>query len=95
MIYDAKRGLIWPDDFEDEVWAGNYASRREDLCGKQRCVTIERAEYYGLDSDTYVVVAGIVARDDAATARAYLRGARKVVPSAFIKLVTLYTGCMH
>jgi hypothetical protein len=95
MIYDDKRGLIWPDDSEDDVWAGSYAPRRDDLCGTKRCVTIERAASYGLDSGGYVVVAGIVSQDDAATARAYLRGARKIVPSAFIKLTTLYMGCMH
>jgi hypothetical protein len=94
MIYDKKRGLIWPDDSSDEVYAGQYAPRRYDQCGDKSCVTIERsAAYEGFRPGLYIVVAGIVGRDSDGEAR--LKAARAIVPFAYVKQTTLYMGCMH
>lgn len=94
MIYDKKRGLIWPDDSSDEAYAGQYAPRRYDECGGKPCVTVERSEAYdGFRPGLYIVVAGIVGRDDDADGR--LEAARAIVPSSYVKQTTLYMGCMH
>ena len=94
MIYDKKRGLIWPDDSSDETWAGQYAPRRYDQCRSGPCVTVERSEAYdGFRPGLYIVVAGIVGHDDESDAR--LKAARAIVPSAYVKQTTLYMGCMH
>jgi hypothetical protein len=95
MVFDKKRGLIFPDDFEDGVLAGQYAPRRYDeICDHQPCVTVERSEgYEGFRPGLYIVVAGIVGSEVDAAER--LKVAKKIVPSAYIKATTLYMGCMH
>jgi hypothetical protein len=93
LIYDAKRGLIWPDDSDDELYAGQYAPRRYDSCRDKACVSVERSEAYeGFRPGLYIVVAGIVGREDAG---ARLEAARRIVPTAYVKETTLYMGCMH
>ena len=93
LIYDAKRGLIWPDDSDDETYAGQYAPRRDDWCRDKACVSVERSEAYeGFRPGLYIVVAGIVGRKDAG---ARLEAARRIVPTAYVKETTLYMGCMH
>jgi hypothetical protein len=95
MIYDAKRGLILPDDADDDIYAGQYVRRRYDTCGGGKpCVTVERSEAYeGFRPGLYIVVAGVVGRGAEADER--LKLARKIVPSAYIKQTTLYMGCIH
>lgn len=96
MIYDAKRGLILPDDDDDEIYAGHYVRRRYDTCGSRGnpCVTVERSDAYeGFRPRLYIVVAGVVGRGAEADER--LKLARKFVPSAYIKQTTLYMGCIH
>lgn len=95
MIYDAKRGLILPDDSDDDVLAGQYVRRRYDTCGRGStpCVTVERSEAYeGFRPGLYIVVAGV---GSGAEADERLKLARKIVPSAYIKQTTLYLGCIH
>ena len=95
MIYDAKRGLILPDDSDDEAYAGQYMRRRHDTCsGGNTCVSVERSEAYeGFRPGLYIVVAGVVGYGAEADER--LKAARKIVPSAYIKQTTLYMGCIH
>jgi hypothetical protein len=94
LIFDERRGLIWPDGFDDELYAGGYAPRRYDECGDSgRCVSIERSDgYEGFQPGLYIVVAGIVGAD-APPAR--LTSARRYAPDAYVKETTLYMGCMH
>jgi len=97
MVYDKERGLIWPDDSKDEVWAGQYAPRRYDnecnILKPNPCVTVERSEgYEGFTPGLYIVVAGVLDRDDK---EKRLANARRSVPSAYIKQTTLYLGCVH
>jgi hypothetical protein len=98
MVFDPKRGLIWPDGDEDEMWAGAYAPRRHDMdCGpdqRRGCVTVERSErYYGFAPDLYIVVAGII--HDPAEEDSRLAGVKRYAPSAYLKQTILYMGCMH
>jgi hypothetical protein len=98
MVYDRERGLIWPDDSEDDIWAGAYAPRRYDReCGlalSKPCVTVERSEAYeGFTPGLYIVVGGILDRSDEREKR--LAAVRKLVPAAYVKQTAIYMGCMH
>jgi hypothetical protein len=98
MVYDQKRGLIWPDDLEDEIWAGAYAPRRyDDECAPWNgspCVTVERsAEYEGFAPGFYLVVGGILDHSPERAQR--LAAARKLVSGAYVKDTDIYLGCMH
>jgi len=98
MVYDKKRGLIWPDDLEDEIWAGAYAPRRyDDECAPWNgspCVTVERsAEYEGFAPGFYIVVGGIL--DHSSERAQRLAAARKLVSGAYVKDTDIYLGCMH
>lgn len=98
MIYDKERGLIWPDDSDDEAWAGRYAPRRYDnecdIRDPRPCITVERSEgYEGFTPGLYIVVGGVLARDERRAER--LAAARKIVPEAYVKQTTIYLGCVH
>jgi hypothetical protein len=98
MVYDKKRGLIWPDDIEDEIWAGAYAPRRYDSeCAPWNgspCVTVERStEYEGFAPGFYIVVGGILDHSPERAQR--LAEARQLVSGAYVKDTDIYLGCMH
>jgi hypothetical protein len=98
MVYDPERGLIWPDDGDDEAWAGRYAPRRYDnecdIRDSKPCVTVERSEgYEGFTPGLYIVVGGVLGRDERRAER--LAAARKIVPTAYVKQTTIYLGCTH
>jgi hypothetical protein len=98
LVFDKKRGLIWPDDDEDEAWAGAYAPRRDDnRCGLallKPCVSVERSEAYeGFTPGLYIVVGGILDHSEEREKR--LAAVRKLVPDAYIKQTAIYMGCMH
>jgi hypothetical protein len=98
MVYDKERGLIWPDDSEDEGWAGRYAPRRYDnecnIRDPRPCTTVERSEgYEGFTPGLYIVVGGVLGRDERRVER--LAAARKIVPEAYVKQTTIYLGCTH
>jgi hypothetical protein len=98
MVYDKQRGLIWPDNSNDEAWAGSYAPRRYDnecnISDPKPCITVERSEAYeGFKPGLYIVVAGVLGRDEERSQR--LNVARRIVPEAYVKQTTIYLGCMH
>ncbi len=95
MIFDEARGLIIPDDDPDEAYRGQYVPRRyDDACDQGRCVTVERSDAYdGFRPGLYIAVAGILGRD--AEARARLKQAQRIVPTAYVRQTILYMGCMH
>lgn len=98
MIHDKKRGLIWPDNSSDEMWAGRYAPRRYDdecnIAGSGPCLTVERSgAYEGFTPGLYIVVSGILDRSEDRATR--LAAAREVVPGAYVKQTTVYLGCTH
>jgi len=98
MIYDKKRGLIWPDDNSDEMWAGRYAPRRYDnecdMAESGSCLTVERSgAYEGFTPGLYIVVSGVLDRTEDRATR--LAAAREVVPGAYVKQTTVYLGCTH
>ena len=97
MVFDKKRGLIWPDDSKDEAWAGAYAPRRDDKCnvGMLRpCVTVERSgAYEGFTPGLYIVVGGVL--DRSAEREERLAAVQRIVPGAYVKQTAIYMGCMH
>jgi len=100
LVYDEKNGLHWPEDFEDEMWAGGYVPRRyDDECEEHRgsaagCISIESSDAYpGLKPGYFLIVAGLLGEDDAAKKR--LEDVRNVVRDAYLTETTVYTGCLH
>lgn len=99
-IYDKKRGLIYPDDFDDEVFRGSYVARRFDttyLNGSEKetsYLSVEKSDAYkGFKSGFYMVVAGIQETREEA-----LKQAAKYktwAPTAYVKKSRIYIGCLH
>lgn len=99
-VYDKKRGLIYPDNFGDEVFRGAYVARRYDttvLAGKEDetvFLSVERSDgYEGFKPGFYMVVAGILENQTEAGARA--SRFRPWAPTAYVKKTRIYMGCMH
>jgi len=95
--------LRFPEDHDDEAYAGGYLLRRiEDDCGMSAkpnegvlgpCLTVERSSAYpGLKPGLFLVLARITDRNEAASAVAAWR---KIVPGAYAARTTIYMGCMH
>jgi hypothetical protein len=98
MIFDKKRGLIWPDNFEDEMWAGGYAPRRYntqcDAEAGRETITIEYSSAYkGFTKGLFIIVGGI--QDDDKAAAKMIKKYKRVVPDAYVKKTPIYMGCMH
>jgi hypothetical protein len=99
-VYDKKRGLIYPDNFEDEVFRGAYVARRYDktyLAGSDKqtaYLSVERSDAYeGFKPGFYMVVAGI-----GSTREAALKQAAKFkawAPTAYVKKTKIFMGCLH
>ena len=99
-VYDRKRGLIYPDDSDDEVFRGQYVARRYDttvLKGsdkERRYLSVERSDAYdGFKKGFYIVVAGIHA--DSPSAQADAKRFTAWAPTAYAKKTRIYMGCMH
>lgn len=98
MIYD-KKGLRYPDNYEDEVYAGTYVSRRfngTEINGKvfEHNLSIEKSDdYQGFASGYYIVVGCIAESADEGKAQAAKY--KKHAPDAYVKKTELFLGCMH
>ena len=99
-IYDKKRGLIYPDNFDDEVFRGSYVARRYHtarLSEKQtdtEYLSVERSDGYdGFKPGFYIVVAGI--QQTSAAAEKQVKRFAAWAPTAYPKKTKIYMGCMH
>lgn len=95
MIYDEKRGLIWPDTFADSIYAGSYWGRRYNACDDklESCISIERSEFYGgFRKGYYIVVGGLLGEEEVKPALARVRAE---IPDAYAKKTSIYLGCIH
>ena len=98
MIHD-KKGLHYPDNFEDEIFAGSYVARRfnsttvkDDVL--EQHISIEMsADYQGFAPGYYIVVGSIA--ESADEGRAQVAKFKKHAPSAYAKKTELFLGCMH
>lgn len=99
-IYDKKRGLIYPDDHDDEVFRGGYVARRFDktiLEGEEEetaYLSVERSDaYQGFKPGFYIVVAGI--QDTRENALKQADKYKAWAPTAYVKKTKIYMGCLH
>lgn len=99
-VFDKKRGLIYPDNFDDEVFRGQYVARREHTTvlkgseDEREYLSVERSDGYdGFKKGYYIVVAGIHTSPSAAIAQA--KKFTPWAPTAYAKKTRIYMGCMH
>ena len=99
-VHDKKRGLIYPDDYDDEVFRGGYVARRYHttiLEGSEKetpYLSVERSDgYEGFKPGFYIVVAGIHETRDAALKQT--QQFKKGAPTGYVKKTRIYMGCLH
>ena len=100
-VFDKKRGLIYPDNFGDEVFRGQYVARRYHTTAWDRArnnpieyLSVERSDGYdGFRKGYYLVVAGV--HESAAAAHAQTKKFTAWAPTAYAKKTKIYMGCMH
>ena len=99
-VFDKKRGLIYPDNFDDEVFRGQYVARRYHQTvfpgsdNEREYLSVERSDGYGgFKKGYYIVVAGVHESSGAAVAQA--KKFTTWAPTAYSKKTRIYMGCMH
>lgn len=99
-VFDKKRGLIYPDNFDDEVFRGQYVARREHVTvlpgenSEREYLSVERSDGYdGFKKGYYIVVAGI--HSSPAAAQTQVKKFTAWAPTAYAKKTRIYMGCMH
>jgi hypothetical protein len=97
-VFDKKRGLIYPENFEDETFAGGYVARRfnETLINEKETpyLSVERSDGYdGFKPGYYIVVAGIF--ENAKDAQDCVKKFTAWAPTAYAKKTKIYMGCLH
>lgn len=98
MIYD-KKGLRYPDNFEDEVFAGVYVARRYNGASKgeevfEQHISIEKSDDYQGFAPGYYIVVGCIA-ESADEGKAQVAKFKKHAPDTNVKKTELFVGCMH
>ena len=98
MIFDKRRGLILPDNDEDEIYAGSYVHRRYNtarLHAKEtEYISIERSDAYPTFAPKlYIVVGGIY--NDSKASRSAVDRFKPIVPDVYAKKTKIYMGCIH
>ncbi|MDB5036323.1 MAG: hypothetical protein JWQ98_3564 [Chlorobi bacterium] len=93
LIFTKEKGLHFPENDSDEIYAGDYLWRRF----ADESISLERRSAYFnnvKESDpTMIIVAGIFeTKRKAAQALARISGP---APRAFIRATKLFMGCMH
>lgn len=96
MIYDQK-GLRMPDDFEDEVYAGQYVQRRgnETLEGEkviETHISVEDSTAYEGFTPQYFIVVGYIA-ESAEEAEKKAAEFKKHAPDTYVKKTEIFMGC--
>jgi len=96
MIYDVK-GLRMPDDFEDEVYAGQYVQRRSNSIYEgetvvENHISVEDSSAYEGFKPGYFIGVGFIAEsaDEAAKQAAVFK---KHAPGTYVKKTAIFMGC--
>lgn len=93
LIYNKEKGLIYPEDSNDEIYAGAYAMRRYD----DNRISLEMRDHYfdnkGTGTKKMIIVAGIYGSKAEAAKR--LKEVKAHAPSAYIRKTKIYMGCIH
>jgi hypothetical protein len=98
MIFD-KKGLRYPDNFDDPLWAGEYLARRGNAgwSGKQELeqhISVEKSEgYEGFAKGLYIVV-GFIA-ENSKDGLAQVERFKPHAPQTYVKKTRIYMGCLH
>ena len=97
-VFDKKKGLIYPENFDDEVFAGQYVARRYNETQINEAsvpyLSVERSDgYAGFKPGYYIVVAGIY--ESAKDADAQIKRFSSLAPTGYAKKTKIYMGCMH
>lgn len=99
-VFDKKRGLIYPDNFDDEIFRGQYVARRYHTTvlkgsdDERAYLSVERSDGYdGFKKGFYIVVAGV--HENSASAQAQTKRFTAWAPTAYAKKTKIYMGCMH
>jgi len=99
-IYDKERGLIYPDNFDDEAFRGSYVARRYDTAvvkGSDEAtsyLSVERSDaYQNFKPGFYIVLAGI--QDSREKALKQAEKFKTWAPTAYVKKTKIYIGCLH
>lgn len=93
VVFDIDKGLVFPQDSDDEMYAGDYLPRRytSDYLSIERLNAYEKQ--YDESKKTMALVAGLYTEKEPAAVRLQLT--RKYFPHAFILNSELYVGCAH
>ena len=93
LEYDSARGMIVPDTSSDELYKGSYYPRRY----PEKGISIEMLWYYSNsqpeNEKRLVAITGIF--DKKSDAILNLKNVQKIDPSAYVKKLKMYMGCMH
>jgi len=99
-VYVNNRGLIYPDNYTDDVFAGNYVARRYNTTvlpnqtNETEFLSVERSDGYpGFRPGYYIVVAGIY--DSADPARKQAAKYKAWAPTGYAKKTKIFMGCLH
>lgn len=98
LVWDDKRGLIFPDNFDDIVFAGDYSGRRSQFdCNNQGtdCISVEKSDFYqGFTKGLYIIVGGVLETTDP-TNKPLFDKFKKSVKDTYIKETPIFMGCLH
>ena len=94
LVWDSVKGLIFPGNSDDAIYAGSYHLRRYD----DNRISIEMRDHYfdvkpGDISKKMIIVAGIYGSKADAAKR--LKQVKAFAPSAYIRRTKIYMGCIH
>ena len=99
MIFD-KKGLHYPRDYADEIFAGEYIARRHNVGWDARDnqlaehISIERSDGYdGFAKGYYIIVGSIAATKQEGLVQA--ARFKAFAPDTYVKKTRIYMGCMH
>lgn len=98
MIFDQK-GLRFPDDLDDPVWAGEYLARRGNtgsIDGREvdEHISVERSDgYEGFAKGYYIVVGFIAETKESGLAQG--ERFKAFSKDTYVKKTRIYLGCMH
>lgn len=94
LVWSADKQLHFPEDSDDEIYAGSYYMRRYD---EDRISLEMRDWYFDISPDKHskkmIIVAGIFG--DKKNANTQLKKIKKHFPSAYIRTTRIYMGCIH
>jgi hypothetical protein len=97
-VFD-KKGLHYPKNFDDELYAGEYLARRTNAHGEagqelEEYLSIERSDGYDGFAKGYYIVVGAVAetaKDGLAQAERF----KAFSKDTYVKKTIIYMGCLH